>query len=197
VFGGDRVAVTSPARTAWDVAVWVPLAEAVPIIDALLFRKIVTRAELDEIGARLADRPGGRRALHAFSLTDGRAETAAESALRMRIFLAGLPMAAARPQVGTCHPPLAWPVYRVALWCETRRDDPMEQLYEDAGMIRGVLDDGWTVLRVSRRRVERELPDVVRELRAALVGRGWRARRRTPSNLKQDSQESALAPNMR
>ncbi|HTF09412.1 MAG TPA: hypothetical protein VK659_14690 [Asanoa sp.] len=175
--GDDEVPVTTPARTAWDAAVWLPLTEAVAIADALLFHKIVTPACLAEVAARLADRPGGRRAAHTLSLADANAASRAESLLRVRLFLAGLPMARARPPVLAVRPPLAWPEYRVALWCAPDRRG-------EAVMI----NDGWLVLRTSPRR---EFSEVVREVRAALTARGCRTKQ------KQDVLESALSPNMR
>jgi hypothetical protein len=149
----------------------------VAIADALLFHNLATPASLAEIAARLADRPGGRRATHALSLADGNAATRAESLLRVRLFLAGLPMARARAPVLAVRPPLAWPEYRVALWCAPDR-------HGEAVMI----NDGWLVLRTSPRR---EFSEVVREVRAALTARGCRTKR------KQDVVESALSPNMR
>lgn len=175
---GGEVPVTTPARTAWDVAVWLPLSEAVAIVDALLFRKAVTPAELSEITERLAARPGGRRAAHALALCDAHAETRAESLLRVRLFQAGLPLATARHPVGLGNPPLSWPDHRVALWCDLRRADPIDQLRDEAAMLRGLVDRSWTVLQAGARRLELDFPDVVREIRGALRANGWRARYR-------------------
>ncbi|GIF48960.1 hypothetical protein DFJ67_2646 [Asanoa ferruginea] len=175
--GSAEVPVTTPARTAWDAAVWLPLTDAVAIADALLFHRLVTPDLLAEVAARLADRPGGRRAAHTLSLADAAAASRAESVLRVRLFLAGLPMARARPPVLAVRPPLAWPEYRVALWCAPDR-------HSETVMI----NDGWLVLRFSP---QREFSEVVREVRAALTARGCRTKR------KQDVVESALSPNMR
>ncbi|MEV0719372.1 hypothetical protein, partial [Asanoa sp. NPDC050611] len=176
--GGSSVAVTVPSRTAWDAAVWLALPDAVAVVDALLFQGLVTPASLRAVAARLADRPGGRRARHTLALADGNARSPAESLLRVRLFLAGLPMALARPPVFAARPPLAWPDFRVALWCGG--PEPAAETL--------MVDEGWLTLRMSPRR---EFADVVREVRAALLGRGWRRTR------KQDVKESALTPNIR
>ncbi|GIF65070.1 hypothetical protein Ais01nite_31050 [Asanoa ishikariensis] len=175
--GSSLVLATVPARTAWDAAVWLPLADAVALTDGLLFRRLVTTAALREVAARLAERPGGRRAGHTLGLADGHAASRAESLLRVRLFLAGLPMGVARPPIFTVAPCLAWPEFRVALFRTPDRAG-------EAVMI----DDGWLVLRLAP---QTEFPEVVRHLRAALSGRGWRNTR------KQDVVESALSSTMR
>ncbi|GAA1880436.1 hypothetical protein GCM10009687_55890 [Asanoa iriomotensis] len=175
--GGTSVAVTVPARTAWDAAVWLALPDAVAVVDALLFQGVVTPASMREVVARLADRPGGRRAGHTLALADGHARSRAESVLRIRLFLAGLPMALAHPPIFAVRPPLAWPEFRLALWCAP---DPAAE--------RVMVSEGWLVVRTSPRR---DFGEVVRELREALHARGWRTKR------KQDVMESALTPNMR
>ncbi|GIF77083.1 hypothetical protein [Asanoa siamensis] len=175
--GECEVAATLPARTAWDVAVWLPLPAAVAVVDALLYQGLVTPAALVAVRDRLSDRPGGRRAGHTLALTDGDARSRAESLLRVRLYLAGLPMAVARPPGFAAAPPLAWPDFRVALWGAA---DPVGEAL--------MVDDGWFVLRTSARR---EFAEVVREVRVALLARGWRTRR------KQDVMESALTPTIR
>ncbi|MDG4822476.1 hypothetical protein O7635_11505 [Asanoa sp. WMMD1127] len=174
--GDDVVPATGPARTAWDSAVWLPLPDAVALVDGLLFQRLVSTAELRAVAGRLGDRPGGRRAAHTLALADGNAASRAESLLRIRLYLAGLPMAVARPPMFAVRPPLAWPEFRVALWCTP-----------DPGAEAVMINNAWLVLRTSPRR---EFSEVVREVRAALVARGWRTRR------KQDVEESALSSNM-
>jgi hypothetical protein len=175
--GADEVPVTGPARTAWDAAVWLPLPDAVALADGLLFQGLVTTAELRAVAGRLGDRPGGRRARHTLGLADGRAASRAESLLRIRLFLAGLPMGQARPAIFAVAPPLAWPEFRLALF---RSPDPVGEAV--------MTDGGWLVLRASPRI---EFAEVVREVRAALSARGWRSAR------KQDVAESALSSTMR
>src|SRR5262249_11539007 len=53
---------TSPARTAWDVAVWHDILVAVPILDSMVREGIVTADALSAATQRLAGGRGGRRA---------------------------------------------------------------------------------------------------------------------------------------
>jgi hypothetical protein len=161
----SELAVTRPARTAWDVAGWLPTTRAVAVVDALLARGAVTRASLDEAAARLIDRPGGRRAAHAFGLASAGCPSPAESILRTRLVLAGLPRPAVRQPVplregGLLRAALVWPAQRVAL-APAVVDGPTAS--EAAG---------WVVLRPGAQRLVRDWPSVVGEVRHALNGRG-------------------------
>jgi hypothetical protein len=163
----DGLAVTSPRRTAWDVAAMLPLQDALPILDGLLARALVTPDELDECAQSRVGRRGYRKAERAFAFADGRARGPQASRLRLAILEAGLPrpiphytVEAARGEL--LQPELGWPELRVAL-VFSRPGDGGEG-YEEAQ---------WRVVRVHPYRIDRELPAVVRELRAVLLGRGW------------------------
>ncbi|MEV4536945.1 hypothetical protein AB0J82_24515 [Asanoa sp. NPDC049518] len=175
--GSTSVLATVPARTAWDATVWLPMPDAVALADSLLFRRLVTPGSLHAVVARLADRPGGRRAGHTLSLVDGRAASRAESMLRIGLFLAGLPAGVARPPLFAAAPCLAWPEFRVALFLTPAPTGEAVRI-----------DDGWLVLRLAP---QTSFSEVVRQVRAALTGRGWRNAR------KQDVVESALSSTMR
>ncbi|SNT61961.1 hypothetical protein SAMN05421812_113250 [Asanoa hainanensis] len=181
--GSSVVPATTPARTAWDAAVWLPLADAVALTDGLLFHRLVTVAALRSVTSRLADRPGGRRAGHTLGLADGRAASRAESLLRVRLYLAGLPLGVARPPIFAVAPCLAWPEFRVAFF---RTASPSAAASASGGAV--TVDDGWLVVRLAP---QSAFSEVVRHLRAALAGRGWRNAR------KQDVVESALSSTMR
>ncbi|WP_433530145.1 hypothetical protein ACQPYA_28790 [Micromonospora sp. CA-263727] len=157
---------TDTARAAWESAVWLAPVRSVGIVDTLLGRGLTTRAALAEVAAANDDRPGGRRARWVFDLADPAARSPAESQLRVRLVLAGLPRPVAHHPVRVpggplLHPGLAWPEHRVALEFDGQR------LYPLAGA-------GWLVLHVSGRRLHQDFPTVVRELRAALMSHGRR-----------------------
>lgn len=160
----DGLPLTGLARTAWDVAVWLPPIRAVAVIDSMLAGGLLTPEILDDTAARLADRPGKRRATAAFALTDPATPAPAESALRVGLVLTGLPQPRVRPPITvrlgrTIHPGMAWPAQRVAL----DYDGP---LYRDR---RDLLEaDGWLVLPATRRS-----PTLAQEVREALIDRGW------------------------
>ncbi|MFJ8581952.1 endonuclease domain-containing protein [Micromonospora sp. NPDC093277] len=178
-FATDRPLRTGPADAAWETAVWLDPIRAVGIVDALLGRGLTTPAALAEIGDRNAERPGGRRARWVFGLADPRAESPAESALRVRLVLAGLPRPLVQHPVRllsglVLHPDLAWPEFRVAVEYDGHWHAEPDQLHRDRRRLNQLVTAGWLVLHVTSHRLHREFPAVVREVRTALTSRGWR-----------------------
>jgi hypothetical protein len=173
---------TSPTRTAWDVAGWLPLIDAVPIVDSMIGRDIVHPAELAAYASRRDGDRGAVRATRVFSLADGGAQSPPESVLRVRFVLGGLPRPVTQhpivlPNGVTVHPDLAWPLYRVAteydgLW----HGDP-DQFHLDRRRLNLLTAAGWIVLHVTSQRLHRDLDGVLREVRVALMSRGWKAAR--------------------
>lgn len=87
----EGIAVTTPARTALDIACRVPVDAAVPAIDALAR---ATRLKIVDIGALVQAHKGMRgirRARLALSLADTGAESPRESWLRLLVVRAGFP----------------------------------------------------------------------------------------------------------
>jgi hypothetical protein len=163
----DGLQITSAARTAWDLGATLPAPDSVPVIDTLLGLALVTPAELLGYAESRLHHRGGRSAARAFELADGRARTPEASRLRLALLAAGLP----RPVPHGCvamfgsvgAPELTWPAQRVGLVF------PRDHVrYSDAD---------WLVLRINPDRIEAELPTVVRELRGALLARGWQGPR--------------------
>ncbi|MEU0151091.1 hypothetical protein [Micromonospora fulviviridis] len=174
-----RLLRTAPPACAWETAVWSDLVRAVGIVDALLRMGLVSRAELADVAARHAGRPGGRRARWVFGLADPGAQSPPESHLRVRLVLAGLPRPVAwhpvrGPEGLVLHPDLAWPAFRVAVEYDGQWHSDLDQLHRDRRRLDQLVGAGWLVLYVTGRRVHREFPALVREIRAALVTRGWR-----------------------
>jgi hypothetical protein len=73
---------TSPLRTAWDLAGWLPPLAAVPIIDSLLAMQLVNPVELSDLVAARVGKRGWRRSAKAFGLADARAQSVPESRVR-------------------------------------------------------------------------------------------------------------------
>nr|WP_107076053.1 hypothetical protein [Micromonospora sp. MH33]PSK65749.1 hypothetical protein B0E53_02301 [Micromonospora sp. MH33] len=168
-----------PAECAWETAVWSDPLRAVAVIDTLLRRGLVSRAGLAALADRDAGRPGGRRARWVFGLADPGAQSPPESHLRVRLVLAGLPRPVARhpvrgPEGLVLHPDLAWPAFRVAVEYDGQWHSDLDQLHRDRRRLDQLVGAGWLVLYVTGRRLHREFPALVREIRAALVTRGWR-----------------------
>ncbi|HEX5543749.1 MAG TPA: hypothetical protein VFX60_19700 [Micromonospora sp.] len=177
VSGG--LARTSAERTAWDVANWCDTTTAAAIIDTLLGWALVTPETLLAVLDRYADRPGNPRAQAAFRLADGRAQSPPESVLRVRLVLAGLPPPVPQYPIRlgsrlVLHPDLAWPEFKVAVEYDGYWHGDPDQLHRDRRRLNQLVADGWLVLHVTSRRLNRDFPAVLREVRAALISRGWR-----------------------
>ncbi|MEV0001258.1 hypothetical protein AB0H28_03085 [Micromonospora sp. NPDC050980] len=170
---------TGPAECAWETAVWVDPVKAVSVIDGLLRLGAVSRSGLASEAARNAGRPGGRRASWVFGLTDGCAQSPPESHLRVRLVFAGLPRPVAQHPVRVStglvlHPDLAWPEFRVAVEYDAQSPADPDRMHLDRRRLNQFVEAGWLVLHVTGRRLRQEFPALVREIRAALVARGWR-----------------------
>jgi very-short-patch-repair endonuclease len=168
---------TGPARTAWDLAVWLDVVQAVTIIDALLGRGCVTTHDLQSILGRNEGGRGHSKARRAFRLADGRAQSPPESQLRVKLVMAGLPVPTPQHPVktsgGTLHPDLAWPDYQVALEYDGHWHAAPDQLHRDRRRLNHLANAGWIVLHVTSERLRRDFAGIAYEVRKALESRGW------------------------
>lgn len=170
---------TTPAHCAWETAVWLDPVRAVGIIDSLLARGFTTRQALDDIAARQADRPGGRRARTVFELTDPGAQSPPESHLRVRLVLGGLPPPGTQHPIPVAsglilHPDLAWPQFKVAVEYDGHWHADPDRLHRDRQRLNLLAGAGWVVLHVTSRRLQYDFAGVLREVGSALRARGWR-----------------------
>lgn len=170
---------TKVASCAWETAAWSDPVRAVGIIDTLLGRGFVSKGALAAVLAGNDNRPGGRRVRRVFGLADPGAQSPPESHLRVRLVLAGLPRPVTQhpirlPSGLVLHPDLAWPAYRVAVEYDGQWHADADQLHRDRQRLNLLLGAGWLVLHVTSRRLHRDFPAVLREIHAALAGRGWR-----------------------
>jgi hypothetical protein len=184
-FAPDEVAVaggavrTTPTRTAWDVTTWLNLIPAVTVIDRLLALGLVERRRLLTLARARAGCRGAARAMRAFDLADGRAQSPPESRLRIRLALAGLPRPVPQHPVVLSggvvyHPDLAWPEFRVAVEYDGEWHADPAQLHRDRRRLNHLVAAGWIVLHVTNKRMSTDFGGVVREVRAVLRSRGWR-----------------------
>jgi hypothetical protein len=179
VLSRSGMLMTTPSRTAWDVASWSDVVSAVAVIDGLLGCGAVARTDLDRLLETREGQRGWRRAVEAFSLADGRAQSPPESQLRIRLVLAGLPKPVAQhavplPSGVTVHPDLAWPEFKVAVEYDGQWHADADQLHRDRRRLNQLVAAGWIVLHVTSQRLRRDFAGLVREVRAALTSRGWR-----------------------
>lgn len=159
---------TTLGRTAFDVAAWLSPAGAVPVIDTMLHRGLVTPADLAQVLRSRAGRRGLTKARVAFGMADPGSSTPAESRLRVRLMRNGVPRPVLRHPIAFDYPSgdpvllldMAWPAYRVAIEYDRRR----------AAMLTAA---GWFVLHVPPAPAGGDFPDILHDVRQALFRRGW------------------------
>ena len=176
---GDRIMIddlplSTPLRTAWDVATLEPLTTAVAALDAMV------RAEAIDLPALrlMADTSAGRfRAVpclrRAVPLVDPRAESPPESWVRVALVLAGLaPVPQYEVQVDgiVSRFDFAWPEAKVALEYEGAYHFEDGQIVRDDERVSRLRAAGWLVIRISAADL-RNLDAVVEKVRAALASR--------------------------
>lgn len=172
VRSSEDLVVTSPLRTAWDLAVLETLPTAVGVLDAMLRQGLVTRPDLSGVLGRSAGRWGRQRVRRAFDLVDARSESPPESWVRVACVLSGLP--APVPQFEVFHDgtwiarvDLAWPEARVVVEYEGEHHFDGLQIARDDVRLRRLVAAGWTVIRLSAADL-RSMDDVVRRIGEAL-----------------------------
>lgn len=152
------VPVTTPARTAFDLATRYPIGRAVAAIDALARATKLQRADVNALFARHKGHRNIRQARKALSLVDAGAQSPKETWLRLLIIEAGYP----RPQtqipihglygelVGIAD--IGWEDMRLALEYEGAHHRTPDQFAKDIARYETMTDDlHWIVIRVTSR----------------------------------------------
>lgn len=166
--------VTTPERTAWDIARFHETIEAVVYLDAMVKARLVTVAALRKRLDASEVKWGRRRVARALDLVDPRAESPQESRVRVRLVLAGLPRPEAQYQVFdgntfVARVDLAWPSRRVAVEYDGVWHADAAQLHKDRRRLNRLVAAGWTVIHVTAVRLHGDFDSVVTEIRAALA----------------------------
>ncbi|WP_249714072.1 hypothetical protein [Rhizomonospora bruguierae] len=153
---------TTAARTAWDIATWLPTTNAVAIVDTMLRQGLVTHHDLDHILTKHQRKRGSRRGRLVFQIADGIPIDQFVSSLRTRLILAGLPQPQLRHPLHHTEPEIvteiAWPQQRVTLEFNTRNTTLLTFA-------------GWIVIHAPRERIRQDFPAVLDEIRRALTRR--------------------------
>ena len=175
----DDMACTSAVRTAWDLSRWFPPTMAVPILDVLLQRGLVSRNDLARLVTERGHERAGRLAQATFELVDPAAQSPRESLVRVRLVVAGLPKPTCQlpvvlPNGVTVHPDMAWKEYRVACEYDGLWHADSDQLHRDRRRLNGLVSAGWIVLHVTSERLRTDFDGVVAEIKRALMSRGWK-----------------------
>lgn len=169
----EGIPVTTPARTALDLACWYPLMMSVPAIDALASATDLKVAEVELLVERYSGRRGIGRARESLDLVDPGAQSPKESWLRVILIRAGLP----RPQTQIpvrdefgdviAYLDMGWEDVKVAAEYdgEQHRSDRRQYTW-DIRRLEMLERRGWNVIRV----IAGDPPvDIVRRIRAAVA----------------------------
>lgn len=177
VVSDEGVRITTPRRTAWEVATLEPLMAAVALLDGMLFAGRTREDGLTEadLVAEVVARRGqwrSARAAKLLPLVDGRAMSSPESRVRVACHLGGLPHPV--PQYAVCKGgvvlgtvDLAWPEAKLAVEYEGAYHFDELQIRKDDGRYEGMVAAGWRVIRLSSIDL-RDLDAVVERIRATL-----------------------------
>jgi hypothetical protein len=181
--GGLRV--TTPLRTASDLARFAPRADALVTADAFLHRNLITTEQFEKSLVRWRGRRGVRQAYEIAGMADGRSESGGESRLRLRVLDMGLP----RPELQIpvhdlfgnirFYLDLGWPHWRLALEYDGEEFHGEEQAEHDTWRRSWITKRDWTVrayrkadIFTTSRHFEDEVQGLVRDVRHAASGWG-------------------------
>lgn len=171
----DGVPVTTPARTALDLACWYPSTTAVAAIDALARATEVKTADVELLVTRNRGRRGLERGRATLDLVDAGAQSPKETWLRLLLVQAGLP----RPQtqipvldefgVAIAYLDMGWEDVKVAVEYDGDQHRSDRSQYNwDIRRLERLQRRGWIVIRV----VAGDRPaEIIRRIRAARARR--------------------------
>lgn len=165
--------VTSPVRAAWDVCTLVDSGQALVIVDALLRRRVLTAADLENRLAIGVGAWGVSRAREVFELADGRSESPSETQVRFIIHQAGLPAPVLQYEVRVdgkfvARVDFAWPDRRVILEYDGAHHADALQMRRDRRRLNDLVTAGWVVLHATASDL-RDPSTLLHTLRSALA----------------------------
>jgi very-short-patch-repair endonuclease len=168
------IRLTTPARTAFDLARRGPVVEGVAAVDALLAARQVSRRSFGSIVDARERWPGLRRARRVLDLGDAGAASPMESRLRLVLVLGGLPRSVTQFTVRTsdgvfvARLDLAYPAKRLGVEYEGDQHRGQGAFQQDLRRQNALGACGWTVLRFGPLDIYRDPGGIVAKVRAAL-----------------------------
>ena len=169
--------VTTALRTAWDLARWLPTAEAVVAMDALARVGRFTPQAVLRIQGRYPRTRWRRRVPGVIDLSDPRAESPMETRSRLMLVLRGLP----RPEVQYCvytelgvfiaRLDMAYPLLKLAIEYDGRGHLTAWQQQSDARRLNLLDACGWSVLRFTSPDILRTPDATAAQVREAIARR--------------------------
>jgi very-short-patch-repair endonuclease len=147
-----RLVVTSPVRTAFDLARWAPtLTEKVVAVDALAYRHEFTVDDVRKLARRHLGVHGGKDLPSVLRLADPRSESPMETRIRVALQLSDLPSPVLQYPVAACgrtyRLDLAYPQFHLAVEYDGREHRTPERAARDLRREAALTRQGWTVLR--------------------------------------------------
>ncbi|QDQ98751.1 hypothetical protein [Tomitella fengzijianii] len=173
------VAITSPARTAFDLARRIPGDEAVIKVDAMYRTRSVHKRQLELYAQSRPRVHGARRASEVIALSAEGADSPQETRMRLAIVRAGFPPPESQIHVRTDdgsfsgYIDLGWRRWRVLLDYEGGGHTERAQLDKDVRRGNALHKDGWNWVRVRAHHLRGDgLVRFLRDVRDALLAAG-------------------------
>jgi very-short-patch-repair endonuclease len=170
----NGIPVTSPTRTAFDIARRCPVTEAVVAIDALMQRRVLRHSDLTLYVESHHRWRGQVQAAHVVGLTEPLSESPMETRLRLVIVDSGLPRPVAQFEVRNSagrlvgRVDLAYPQWRIAIEYDGDHHRGREEYRDDQRRANALRVAGWTVLRFTASDVWRRPDQIVAQIRALI-----------------------------
>jgi hypothetical protein len=171
----DAMTVTTPARTALDIACRSPLNSAVASLDALARAARLPMTEVTALAERHCGKRGIRRGRRAIALVDPGAESPRETWLRLLLIRAGFPAPATQIQVRNEYGvvvaslDMGWEHLKIAAEYDGEHHRMTRRQFDNDIHRAEVLQElGWIHIRVTAMDVE---GDILRRVRSAFARR--------------------------
>lgn len=171
----DGVAVTTPVRTAYDLARRPPLVEAVVAVDALAFAFGFAPQDLVTFGYRRIGARGSAQLPDVVRLADPLAESPMETRIRLAIQFDGLPLPVLQHPVGPYRLDMAYPAIHLGVEYDGRDHLEQERAIRDLDRQAYLTAHGWRkILRFRAGEVLRRPTRVAATVRGELILSGRR-----------------------
>jgi hypothetical protein len=170
----ERIPLTSPERTTFDLGRSGSRVTALIAVDAMLGRQIVKVEAIEALAQERCRWPGVPLLNEVLLLAEPLAESPMESRLRLLLLDAGLPPATAQHEVRDSRGhfigrvDLAWPDLRLAVEYQGDHHRERGQFRRDVARLNALRDAGWTVLRFAADDLLRDPGRTVRSVAAAM-----------------------------
>lgn len=163
--------MTTPLRTAYDLARRRSLLDAVIALDALTHRFEFPAHDVVRMGYRHLGARGSARLPQVVALSSPLAESPMETRIRFAMHLAGLPAPTLQHPVGPYALDLPYPELRLAIEYDGREHRTQERAMRDLVREAALTRAGWTVLRFRAADVLYRPQWVAARIRSALAAR--------------------------